>query len=76
MVRDGKDTKVNVGEVKYKDIVIVKEGQSVPLDGIIVSGNGLFDESMLTGESMPVSKTKGDVVTGGTINRKDVYALK
>ncbi len=70
VVRDGKDTKVNVGEVKYKDIVIVKEGQSVPLDGIIVSGNGLFDESMLTGESMPVSKTKGDVVTGGTINRE------
>ena len=60
--------KVKVSELKTKDIILIKPGEKVPADGIITEGNSDLNESMLTGESKPVSKNKGDEVIGGSIN--------
>ena len=56
-------------ELKPGDEVIVKPGLSVPSDGVVIKGSTSIDESLLTGESMPVKKTVGDNVTGGSINK-------
>ncbi len=68
--KDGKEIEIPVEEVKVGDILAVKPGASFPVDGIILSGNSSADESMLTGESLPVSKGVGDSVFGGTLNQK------
>ena len=69
VIRDGKEMKIPVKEIKVGDILHIKPGEKVPLDGVIQSGETLLDESMLTGESVPVSKKKGDEVFGATINQ-------
>ena len=56
--------------MKHDDIVIIKPGSKISVDGIIVSGKSSIDESMLTGESMPVEKKEGDKVIGGTMNKQ------
>ena len=66
---DGSEIEVDIDRVKVGDIVIVKPGQKIPLDGIIIYGDAYIDESMLTGESIPVEKTVGDSVTGASINK-------
>ncbi len=66
--RDGEETEVPVGEVQPGDILIVKPGASIPVDGVIIEGNAAVDESALTGESIPVDKTEGDTVSAATIN--------
>jgi Cu+-exporting ATPase len=73
VVRDGAEADVPVGEVRAGDVVVVRPGERVPVDGSLVSGRSAVDESMLTGESMPVEKTVGDRVIGGTINRTGAF---
>lgn len=67
--RDGKEVNLPVDEVLVGDIVIVKPGEKIPVDGVVIEGNSSVDESMLTGESLPVEKTSGSQVIGATMNR-------
>ncbi|MBR3868719.1 MAG: heavy metal translocating P-type ATPase [Clostridia bacterium] len=67
--RNGRETEIPVTEVKAGDIIIVKPGSSIPVDGTIIEGDAAVDESAITGESIPVEKTVGDTVTGGTVNK-------
>lgn len=66
--KNNQEMEVGIDEISIHDQLIVKAGDHMPLDGIIMSGSGSVDESMLTGESMPVDKIVGDTVIGGTIN--------
>lgn len=66
---DGKETQVSIDKVKKGDIFVVRPGESIPVDGIIIDGNSAVNESALTGESIPVDKSKGDVVSAATINQ-------
>ena len=68
VLRDGKEVTVPTKEVAVGETVIVKPGESIPLDGKIIKGESSADESMLTGESLPIEKTEGSLVTGGSIN--------
>lgn len=68
VLRDGKEITVPTKEVNVGETVIVKPGESIPLDGKIIKGESSADESMLTGESLPIEKTEGSLVTGGSIN--------
>lgn len=69
VIRNGKEIKIKIEEVKAGDIILVKPGEKMPVDGIILEGYSAADESMITGESIPVSKKKGDAVIGATINK-------
>lgn len=69
LVLDGAEKEVAASELKMGDLVIVRPGETVPVDGEIVDGRTLIDESMVTGESMPVEKRAGDTVTGATVNQ-------
>ncbi|WP_422123888.1 heavy metal translocating P-type ATPase [Planococcus sp. X10-3] len=69
IVRNGVETEINVDAVETGDVVIVKPGEKLPVDGIVVEGATAIDESMLTGESMPVEKAAGDRVIGASINK-------
>ena len=68
VVRDGQDVEVPIEQVVAGDVVRVKPGQKVPVDGKVLDGHSSVDESMVTGESLPVEKQTGDVVIGSTIN--------
>lgn len=72
---DGKEEEVGVETIMPMDILRVKPGERVPLDGVIVDGASSVDESMITGESVPVSKKAGDEVIGGTINREGSFKM-
>jgi Cu+-exporting ATPase len=74
--RDGADREIPVGEVVRDDVVLVRPGERVPVDGEIISGESAVDESMLTGESLPVSKRVGDRVIGATINRTGAFRYR
>ncbi|MEL7649631.1 MAG: heavy metal translocating P-type ATPase [Sedimentibacter sp.] len=74
--RDNTEIEIPVEEVQRGDIVIVKPGQSVPVDGIIIFGNSSLDESMLTGESIPVEKKAGDKVIGASINKSGFFKFE
>lgn len=76
VIRDGKEVTVGVDDVQIGEIVVVKAGQSVPLDGVIVEGNGAIDESAITGESIAVEKNVGDKVIGATINKSGYFKFK
>ena len=69
VVRDGVEIEVTIDEVEVGDVVLVHPGEKIPVDGVVVDGRSSVDESMLTGESMPVEKTPGEEVIGGTINK-------
>jgi Cu2+-exporting ATPase len=69
VIRDGREVEVPTAEVLVGDIVLLRPGNKIPVDGEIVEGSSSVDESMLTGESMPVSKGPGDMVIGATINK-------
>lgn len=66
---DGKETTVSAEKVKKGDIFVVRPGESIPVDGVVIDGSSAVDESALTGESIPTDKTKGDLVSAATINR-------
>ncbi len=69
VVRDGKEVTVSVSEVKQGEIFVVRPGESVPVDGVVIEGNSAVNESALTGESVPVDKEAGDTVSAATINQ-------
>lgn len=69
VVRDGLETDIPIQEVQVDDVIIVRPGEKIPVDGIVMEGNSAVDEAMLTGESIPVDKTKGDQVIGATLNK-------
>ncbi len=73
---DGKEEDIPIEEVKVGDILLVKPGEKIPVDGKIVKGGSSIDESMLTGESMPVSKANGDDVFGATINISGAFQMR
>ena len=76
VLRDGQEVEVPVEEVQVGDLIRVKPGEKVPVDGIVTEGNSTVDESMLTGESIPVSKSVGDEVIGASLNKTGSFILK
>ncbi|WP_342399441.1 heavy metal translocating P-type ATPase [Weizmannia sp. FSL W8-0676] len=76
VIRDGKEVEVPVEEVVPGDILFVRAGEKIPVDGVITEGASSVDESMLTGESMPVSKKAGDAVIGATLNKTGSFRFK
>ena len=76
VIRDGQTIEVPIEQVQVGDQVIVRGGQSVPVDGEIIEGNAYLDESAITGESMPVEKTVGDTVIGATVSKSGYFVMK
>jgi Cu+-exporting ATPase len=74
--REGRESVVPVGQVRLGDIVIVRPGDRVPVDGIVIEGSSELDESLLTGESMPVLKEPGSQVTGGAVNADRLLVVR
>lgn len=76
VVRNGVETVIPAEEVEKGDILIVKAGESVPVDGVLLEGTGSLDESAITGESIPVDKQAGDKVIGATINQSGYFRMR
>ena len=76
VVKDGKETDISIDQVQVGDIVIVKPGEKIPIDGTVTSGYSSVDEKLLTGESIPVEKTVGSEVIGATINKTGLLTIK
>lgn len=76
VIRDGKETIIALEDVLAGEILVVKAGESVPVDGVITEGSGFLDESALTGESLPLEKHGGDTVTGATINKSGHFLMR
>lgn len=76
VIRDGKEMDVSIEEVQVGDTIIVRPGEKIPVDGEVIEGNSSVDESMLTGESIPVDKKVGDEVIGSTINKHGTFKFK
>ena len=76
VVRNGRETEIPADQVQVGETVIVKPGQGIPVDGVILEGTGTVDESAITGESIPVEKKVGDRVTGATVNRAGYFLMK
>ena len=76
LVIEGKQRDIPIEEVKKGDVLLIRPGQKIPLDGFVLEGNTSVDESMLTGEPLPVEKTVGDKVTGATINRNGAIKIE
>jgi Cu+-exporting ATPase len=74
--RDGKEIEVPIAQVRVGDVVIVRPGDRVPIDGVILEGSSHLDESLLTGESLPVSKSPGQTVTGGAVNADGLLVIE
>jgi Cu+-exporting ATPase len=75
-IRDGEEYEVSIEDVKVGDLLLVKPGEKIPVDGTVIHGSSSVDESMLTGESMPVSKTEGEDVFGATINLSGAFRMR
>ncbi|MCX6737066.1 MAG: heavy metal translocating P-type ATPase [Candidatus Parcubacteria bacterium] len=76
VIRDNEEIKIPISEVKVGDIILVKPGEKIPVDGIVIDGYSAVDEKMITGESIPVEKKEGDEVIGATINQTGVLKFK
>lgn len=76
VMRDGKEQLVSIDALQVGDHIIVKPGEKVPVDGVIIKGNSSVDESMLTGESIPVEKHMGDKVIGATMNKNGSFTME
>ncbi|MFZ1383249.1 MAG: cation-translocating P-type ATPase [Scrofimicrobium sp.] len=76
VVRDGEQQEIAAGQVRMDEIVLVKNGAKVPVDGQVVSGTGAIDEASITGESIPVEKTKGGLVFAGTVSRSGFLQVR
>ena len=76
VVRDGQLVEVLTSEVQVDDIVLIRPGDKLPVDGVVVEGESSVDESMVTGESLPVTKRPGDPVTGATINKTGTFRFR
>ena len=76
VLRDGKEVLVNTEEIIYHDIVVIKPGGSIPVDGIVLEGTSTVDQSSITGESIPVEKKLGDTVVSGTVNKNGILKIR
>ena len=76
VICDGKEIEISVNEVKHGDLIIVKPGAKIPVDGVIIEGSSFVDESMVTGEPMPAQKKIGDNVVAATINTRGSFTFK
>ena len=76
VVRNGSEIEIPINEVVHGDIIVVKPAGKIPVDGIVISGSSYVDESMVTGEPMPVEKKGGDAVVSGTINTTGSFTFK
>lgn len=76
VVQDGKEVELPIEEVEVDDLIVVKPGEKIPVDGVVIEGYTSIDESMLTGESIPVEKKAGDKVTGASINKNGSIRFK
>ncbi|PIR98147.1 MAG: copper-translocating P-type ATPase [Candidatus Colwellbacteria bacterium CG10_big_fil_rev_8_21_14_0_10_42_22] len=76
VIRDGKEIEISVNDVKHGDLIIVKPGAKIPVDGVITDGSSFVDESMVTGEPMPAQKKIGDSVVSGTLNTSGSFTFK
>ena len=76
VIRDNKEIEISLEDVLVDDIIIVKPGESIPVDGIIISGSSSIDESAITGESIPVNKSVNDTVIGATINKNGSFTFR
>lgn len=76
VIRDGKETDIPIEEVRIGDRIIVRPGERIPVDGTIVEGTSSIDESMLTGESIPVEKKPGDMCIGATVNKYGTFTFE
>ncbi|MBR9681782.1 MAG: heavy metal translocating P-type ATPase, partial [Candidatus Altiarchaeota archaeon] len=76
VIHKGEEIQVSVDQIRKKNLILVKPGESIPVDGVVVDGGSSVDESMVTGESIPVEKVKGDEVVGGTINLRGSFTFK
>ncbi len=76
VIRNGKEEKISLEHVRVNDMIRVRPGEKIPVDGKITEGNAVVDESMISGEPIPADKTEGDKVTGGTINGKSSFVMK
>ncbi|PIP05090.1 MAG: copper-translocating P-type ATPase [Syntrophobacterales bacterium CG23_combo_of_CG06-09_8_20_14_all_48_27] len=76
VIRDGKETEISVEGVQVGDLILVRPGERIPVDGILRRGYSSVDESMITGESIPVDKKVGDMVIGGTINKMGSFQFE
>jgi Cu+-exporting ATPase len=76
VIRDGKEIDLPIEQVVIGDIIRVRPGEKIPVDGVILDGESSIDESMITGESIPVDKAKGDTVVGATMNKSGTFTYK
>ncbi len=76
VVRDGREVEVSVEEVEVGDVLVVRPGEQIPVDGVVLDGYSAVDQSMITGESLPVEKQPGDEVIGGTLNRTGSFTFR
>lgn len=76
VLREGKEIEISLDEIIVGDLIIIRPGESIGVDGIIIEGNSSIDESSITGESLPIEKTKGDNVVSGTINKNGALKVK
>jgi len=76
VLRNNKELEISIEELKIGDVMIVKPGEKIPTDGIVIRGESSVDESMVSGESLPVDKLKGDNVVGATINQDGILYVK
>ncbi len=76
VIRDGKDIDILIEQVLVGDILRVRPGEKIPVDGVVLDGESSIDESMVSGESLPVEKMKGDIVVGSTINKSGTFTYK
>ena len=76
VVRDGREVEVPIEEVQVGDLMVVRPGEKIPTDGVVVEGESAVDESMATGESMPVNKRPGDEVIGATVNQEGLLKVR
>ncbi|HHL57744.1 MAG TPA: copper-translocating P-type ATPase [Bacteroidetes bacterium] len=76
VIRNGEEQEIPLEEVKVGDLLLVKPGEKIPVDGVLISGTAVIDESMITGEPVPAEKEIGNKVTGGTINGKTAFEMK
>ncbi|HEX3149729.1 MAG TPA: heavy metal translocating P-type ATPase [Gemmataceae bacterium] len=74
--RDGRDQEIPIEQVRVDDRVLIRPGERIPVDGVVEDGSSAVDESMLTGEPMPIAKTVGDRVIGGTLNTTGAFRLR
>ncbi len=76
LAADGKETLVNASSIGVGDLVVVRAGETIPADGVVAEGSSSVDESLVTGEAVPVAKQKGDGVVGATINKTGVLTIR